>query len=335
MPTEVDGMPELVSGTYPPAGTYDADIIILTINRLEETYEAVKSALSQQLVKIHISVLDQGSTFENQAALAQAFRASGNVCCFASTKNLGVGGGRNFLSAIGRGRIIVALDNDATFLDSLVVYNAIRAFDADPTVGAIGFNILSHDGNQIDDSSWGYPASLKHRSEEGFKTTTFVGAGHAIRRKTWDDVGGYDAALFFTWEEYDFCLRAIARGWTISYTGWLHVLHKTSAEERVQWTAGRERLFVRNRVMIGRKWRRSWVFLLPRMIGYVANGAVNNHLWNSIMGVFDAISMDGHIIKQRMTREMRDYLRENELQHRGSLYRWATAEVFKLRPPMR
>jgi len=287
------------------------------------------------MVKVHISLLDQGSPPEHQVALAEAFNGSRNVSCFVSRKNLGVGGGRNFLSSIGRGRIIVALDNDATFLDDLAVHKAIRAFDDDPSLGAIGFNILSLDGSCIDDSSWGYPASLKHRSDEGFRTTTFVGAGHAIRRKTWDDAGGYDAALFFTWEEYDFCLRAIALGWTISYFGSLRVLHKTSAEERVKWKAGRARLFVRNRLLIGRKWRNSWLSLLPRIIGYIANGAANRHLWDSIVGVFLAISIDGQITKQQMTSEMRDYLRENELRHRGSLSRRVRAEVFKLRAAAR
>jgi len=320
-----------MSGAYPPAGRYDADIIILSINRFKETCEAVKSALNQAMVKVHISVLDQGSTFENQLALAEAFNGSSDVSYFVSSKNLGVGGGRNFLSSIGQGYIIVALDNDATFSDDRIVRNAMRAFDDDPTLGAIGFNILCRDGSQVDDGSWGYPASLKQRFEDRFRTTTFVGAGHAIRRETWDDAGGYDDALFFTWEEYDFCLRAIARGWTISYAGSLRILHKTSEEERIRWTAGRARLFVRNRLMIGRKWHNPWVSLLPLILGYVVNGAVNKHLWDSIIGVFQAITIDGQITKQRMTSEMRHYLHENELQHRGSLYERVRTEIFKLR----
>jgi GT2 family glycosyltransferase len=305
------------------------------MNRLEDTQAAVKSALNQRMVKIHVSVLDQGSTHENQTALAEAFKGFNDVCCFVSNKNLGVGGGRNFLSSIGRGRIIVTLDNDAAFSDELVVHNAMRTFDDDPTLGAIGFNILTRDGSDIDGDSWGYPASLKQRFTERFRTTTFVGAGHAIRRETWDDVGDYDAALFFTWEEYDFCLRAIARGWTISYAGSLRVLHKTSAEERVRWTAGRARLFVRNRLIIGRKWGSSWLSLMPRIIGYIATGAINRHFWDSVAGVFQAISMDGQLTKQQMTRQMCDYIRENESKHRGSLYRRVKSGVFKLRPDLR
>jgi GT2 family glycosyltransferase len=328
---ESSGTPGLLSGTDPPANEYDADIIILALNRMQETLEAVESALGQRMVKIHVSVLDQGSTLENKLALAEAINGCSNVSYFASSKNLGVGGGRNFLSSIGLGRIIVSLDNDATFADDLVVYNALTTFDDDPMLGAIAFNILSRDGRHIDDGCWGYPPSLKRRFEEGFKTTTFVGAGHAIRRQTWDEAGGYDAALFFTWEEYDFCLRAIALGWTISYAGSLQVLHGTCAEERVKWRAGRARLFVRNRLIIGRKWRAPWLFLLPRIIGYIASGAINRLLFASIIGVLQAISLDGNIMKHRMTPEMRIYIRENELRHRGPLYLRVKAEVLKLR----
>ena len=31
--------------------------------------------------------------------------------------------------------------------------------------------------------------------------------------KAWQQAGGYDPKLFFCWEEFDFCLRAIALGW--------------------------------------------------------------------------------------------------------------------------
>ena len=96
-------------------------------------------------------------------------------------------------------------------------------FNQQPDLGALGFNILSADGVTPDTFSWGYPAPLLTRFRERFDTTTFVGAGHAIRRVTWDLVGGYDPSFFFTWEEYDFCLAAIALNWRIAYDGTLAV----------------------------------------------------------------------------------------------------------------
>lgn len=308
---------------------YDADIIILSFNRLDDTLAAIDSALCQKEVDARIALLDQGSTTETFKALIEKIRTCPTVTLFAAAENLGVGGGRNFLSSIGNGKIIVGLDNDAVFADEYVVRNALNMFDAEARLGALGFNILTGDGTRTEDFSWGYPMPLKNRCHERFLTTTFVGAGHAIRRQTWDEVGDYDTKLFFTWEEYDFCLRAIARKWDVIYDGTLRVNHKVASEERVRWSEGRRRLFVRNRLIIARKWRGTWLSLLPRMMGYMINGAINGQFRATLSGIIAAIAEDKNISKQCMTPEMRNYLWVNEQRHRGPLYARLNREILK------
>ena len=308
---------------------YDADIIILSINRLNHTLAAVRSALSQKQVNTRIAVLDQGSSDEALTTLREEFQGCPTVRLFKAAQNLGVGGGRNFLTSIGEGRIIVGLDNDAVFANEYVLKNALKLFDEEPRLGALGFHILSRDGSQTDEPCWGYPNTLKIRSNQRFLTTTFVGAGHAIRRTTWDEAGDYDSSLFFTWEEYDFCLRAIAQNWDIMYDGSLCVYHDAATEERIRWSEGRQKLFVRNRLIIARKWKQNWLALLPRIIAYTINCAANRQLRSTLAGIFDAIGHDKNLPKQKMTARMRDYLLKNEEQHRGSLYRRFRTEVLK------
>lgn len=316
------------AGTAFDTTEYDVDIIILSFNRLYYTLEAVKSAVSQKSVNARIALLDQGSSDETLTALKEEIRKFPTVRLFTAPQNLGVGGGRNYLSSIGNGRVIVGLDNDAVFADEHVVQNALRHFDEETTLGALGFHILSGDGSRLDDLSWGYPNFLKSRRNERFLTTTFVGAGHAIRRKTWQEAGGYDTSLFFTWEEYDFCLRAIALNWSIMYDGSLRVHHNTASEQRVQ-PNGRRRMFVRNRLIIGRKWGLNWLCLLPRIMAYAVNGVINGNLGSTLYGILDAIRLDKNIPKQNMTPHMRDYLSINEARYRGSLYRRFRMEILK------
>jgi GT2 family glycosyltransferase len=161
-------MPALTSGSLPKCGNYDVDIIILTINRLLETREAVQSALRQTGVNTHIMVLDQGPGSANAYNLRDLVTAHDNICIFTSDINLGVGGGRNFLSSVGNGKIIVALDNDAIFASEHVALNALRMFEEHDRLGAIGFNISTADG-RLDDLSWGYPPALKAFSHGRFK----------------------------------------------------------------------------------------------------------------------------------------------------------------------
>jgi GT2 family glycosyltransferase len=313
-------MPVLVSGTYPSRSGYDADIIILTRNRLLETIEAVDSALRQKGSRFHISVLDQGSDANIQSEFLKAFDNHKNFGYFTVRENLGVGGGRNFLSSIGFGSVIIALDNDAVFADDFVVEQALKSFDEKAELGVLAFKILARDGKQLDEYSWGYPASTKRWSADLFDTTTFVGAGHAIRRSTWEAADGYDPYLFFTWEEYDFCLRAIALGWVITYDGSLAVIHKVSPEGRVRWSSERMEFSVRNRLIIARKWKVSWFSLLPRLFGYLLRAARHKSLNPTFLGIFAAIGEDRALIKASTNLRMDNYVKVNETQLHGNIY---------------
>lgn len=314
---EDDTSPRLIAGHRPTPDAYDADIIILALNRLAETTEAIKSALAQRGLACHVTVLDQGSEPEILEALARTFAKARNFALYTTPKNLGVAGGRNLATSLGHGQIILALDNDATFSHEWIAARAWRAFRYKPALGALGFAILAADGLTPDKSSWGYPSRLLARFKERFETTTFVGAGHAIRRVTWVAAGGYDPAFFFTWEEYDFCLKAIALNWRIEYDGALTVLHKVSPGARIGWDAARMTHFVRNRLIIGRKWGASWLGLTPRILGYLVKALRNGCFPAALEGIAAAFRADPPQ-RRKMSPAMRHYLYLNETRHRGS-----------------
>ena len=148
-----------------------------------------------------------------------------------------------------------------------------------------------------------------------FEATTFVGAGHAIRRAAWDAAGGYDAALFFCWEELDFCLRAVAAGWRVVYRGDLVVRHKVSPEQRVGWSGERWFYFVRNRIYIARKWNAGWVALAPRIAAYFVKGLRNGMLSQTLRAVVAAGRMT--VTPRTMSPAMDDYIMQHDLAHRG------------------
>ncbi len=157
------------------------------------------------------------------------------------------------------GRTIVALDNDAEFAASDTVARLVAALDAEPRLAAIGCRIVTHAEGLDDLSSWGYPAGLLACAGESFDAVTYVGAGHAIRRAAWDQAGGYDSRLFFCWEEFDFCLRAIALGWRIRYRGDIVIRHKVARRTARRLDRGeRWFYFVRNRLYIERKRGGGW-----------------------------------------------------------------------------
>ncbi|MGH7212458.1 MAG: glycosyltransferase family 2 protein, partial [Acetobacteraceae bacterium] len=85
---------------------YDADVVILALDRPAETEAAIASALGQRGVRHHVVVVDQGSRPAMLARLERAV-AGRNATLVALGCNLGVAAGRNRGAAIGRGRTIV------------------------------------------------------------------------------------------------------------------------------------------------------------------------------------------------------------------------------------
>ncbi len=257
-----------LAGGGPPEGQYDADILILSLDRIAETEAAIQSALGQEGLSRYLIVFDQGSSEATLARLRTVIGARADALLASAGGNLGVAEGRNRAAALGHGRVLIALDNDAVFADAGTAARAVALLDEQPELAALGFRIMNADASDEDHASWGYPQALRDRAADRFACATFVGAGHAIRRAAWDALGGYDPALFFTWEEFDFALRAIDQGWQLLHAGDIAVHHKLASEGRVEWSARRWFLFVRNRLYIARKWRPPLAALLARAAAY-------------------------------------------------------------------
>ena len=325
-------MRHIAGAERPPPEAYDVDVVILALDRAEETVAAIGSALAQGGVSRHVTVVDQGSRPEALAALALAVHGRNDATLLSLGWNHGVPGGRNRGSAFGHGRVIVGLDNDAVFDAPDTLARMTRALDAEPQLAALGCRIVVDQTGADDTTSWGYPASLLPRAGENFDTVTFVGAGHAIRREAWRDAGEYDDSLFFCWEEYDFCLRAIARGWRVRYRGDIVIRHKVSPERRVAWSGDRWFHFVRNRIFIARKHGAPWLALAPRVLGYCVKAARNGCLRDTPRAILAAAAMARRVPRSRLPRESRSYLFSTDQVHRGGVLARLRREVLAALP---
>lgn len=325
----------LAGAPGPPAAAYDADIIILALDRAEDTIAAIDSARAQHGITRHVLVFDQGSAPPALERLAAHIADRPDVTLLACARNLGVAAGRNCATAFGHGRVIAALDNDAVFAAPGTLAQAVATIDATPGLGIVGCRIVVHATGADDLSSWGYPAGLQPRAAGTFDAATFVGAGHAIRRATWDQAGGYDPSLFFCWEEFDLSLRAIAAGWRIQYRGDLVIRHKVSGERRVAWSDTRWFQHVRNRVYIGRKYGGSWFGLAPRIAGYLVKGARNGLLRQTLAALAAVPRMPP--ARYRLPPAARAYLHATDTVPRGTwrdrLVREVLAVIPRPQPP--
>ena len=318
------------------------DIIILSLDRVDDTIPAIDSALAQRGVRRQVWVVDQGSSPETVERLQRHVAGKPSVHLEILGRNLGVAGGRNAATRLGRAPCVIALDNDAIFAGEDEAARAAARLQADPGLAAIGFRILNFYSRADDETSWSYPAVLKSRSEKEFLATRFVGAGHALRRAAFEAVGGYDDSLFFCLEELDVAYRLINRGYRILYAPEVAVLHKVSPEHRVNWSGNRYYYLVRNRLYIEYKYGAAIPRLMAAAAAYVLKGLYNGVGGQAARAVRDAVGMcrryhraQGGRRASRLSGEARRYVFDNDLRHRGSLWRRLRLELFAKLPGVR
>jgi GT2 family glycosyltransferase len=324
-----------IAGSPAPPGDYDADILLLSLDRVTETEAAIRSALAQEGLSRHLIVFDQGSSEATLARLRAVIGGRSDALLASAGGNLGVSEGRNRAAALGHGRMLIAIDNDAVFADSGTAARAVALLDEQPRLAALGFRIMNADGSDEDHASWGYPESLRPHAADRFACATFVGAGHAIRRAAWDAAGGYDPSLFFTWEEFDFALRAIDQGWELLHAGDIAVHHKLASQARVEWSGRRWFLFVRNRLYVERKWRCDIVVLLARAAAYGLKSLRLGLAGQWREAVLAALRMPLSAPPRRMSAEGRAYLRRTDTAWRGGLWSRLRGEVMTGLPSSR
>lgn len=310
---------------------YDVDIVILSLNRAVDTIKSIESVLDQVGVGVIIWVVDQGSDKDNLDLLKLAITGYKNVRVCELGKNYGVPGGRNRGIAMGKSEIVVCIDNDAVFKDKTCLLQTIKRFRANEKLGVLGYRIENYNTNVISRSDWVYPRALLEKSFESFPATRFCGAGHAVRRKAFEDSGGYDEELFFYWEELDLSYKIINLDFEIIYDPSIVVLHKVSVESRVNWGDRRFYFLVRNAIYIDWKHFQSINRLLLMMAGYMVKGAYNGLYWQALTGIVDGLTLS---IRRKgnfytLGREALEYIRKYELVHRGGFFYRIRMEVLE------
>lgn len=150
---------------------------------------------------------------------------------------------------------VLLLDSDARpispFADRIVT-----AFESDPTLGILGFRLVDQAGQPT--GSWSpNPGVLGFLLGQQFER--FVqgrsGCGKvvfscamAVRRDTFEKLGGFDEAFDFLDADIDFSLRAQKEGWSIAIDESIVMFHDGSGSPQTQ--DRRVRRFHRNRLLL-------------------------------------------------------------------------------------
>ncbi len=141
-----------------------------------------------------------------------------------------------------RGEVLVLLNDDTEIVDGDWLA-ALVAQLVQPGVGVVGAKLLypderiQHAGVVLGPNALaGHVGQFHHRLDKGYFGRTALAtefqavtaACLAVRRETWDEVGGLDEGLRVAFNDIDFCLRVRERGLAVTYTPLAELIHHES-----------------------------------------------------------------------------------------------------------
>lgn len=214
-------------------------VIVMSMgNRPDELDRSLRSALEQDFDSFEVFLLGQAWTPEG---IPDAVRT------FASEKNLGVPGGRNFAVQQTKGELFMFLDDDGWLGDPTFLSRAVAIFDGWPRLGLLAPRIADVDGTTV--RRWVPRARVGNPAHSGPAFTCPEGVT-LFRRTAWEDAGGFPENFYFGHEGVDLCWRMRDRGWDAWYQGDLIIHHPATPPGRHDYYL---RLNARNRIWVARR----------------------------------------------------------------------------------
>lgn len=217
------------------------DLVIQLVNYNTKKYlvdclnDVIKD-LQNSKINYVISVLDNNSN-DDLKDLEEIYKDK-KVFFYYSKKNLGFGGGHNFLAKKYNAKYVLLLNTDLKFIES----NSIkRLYDFlienyQNNVKVVGPKLVMKNGksqpfdhgefkgifgkitNWIGNTYW------KNR-DEILECSWVSGAVFMVEKNVFDEIGGFDENFFLYKEEEDLCLRLREKGYKVFYNPLVKVLH--------------------------------------------------------------------------------------------------------------
>jgi GT2 family glycosyltransferase len=226
----------------------------------------VDALLASAGVEVEVIVLDNGSP----AVAAVAERTGVEVV--RPPRNLGFAGGCNEGVAKSRGEVVALINPDA-----IVEPDALARLAEVAVLPGVGIStaslrlaqtptLLNSGGNEVHFLGFGWAGCFGQpaTSREAGPVTAASGAAMALRRESWDRLGGFDERYFMYHEDAELSLRAWQLGLEVRYVPGAVVHHHYDFDRH----ALKHGLLERNRLvlLLTLYERRTLLLLLPALV---------------------------------------------------------------------
>lgn len=178
-----------------------ASIVIATYNRADDLERCLDSLLTQQGCEMEVIIVDDASQDRTVELVQTKYAAVARLEI--SPVNRGSIKNRNYGASLATGDILLLIDDDTEFMEPHTLAEVMREF-SDERVGAVGIPY-----NQYGEMKHAKPG------EGAYALSSYIGCASAVRRTTFEHLGGYEPFFRHGAEEDDFCARMLAAGWAV------------------------------------------------------------------------------------------------------------------------
>ena len=222
-------------------------VIIVTWDRRNDLEQALLSLRRQDCVGMEIVVVDNGSR-DGTLEMLRSGRL-GELVLYAAPRNLGASAARNIGIRAAAGHFVAFMDSDAVALDPDLLSRLSAMLQADPRLGAVAPAIYADAQRRVPWLLGGYFAPGGHhdfaRSTSEWENPEFLSTCFSLwRRDLLLELGGFDPAYPYIFEDCDLSVRARDAGWKLAVAHDLAVHHRISPDGRARPQDGwRHRLY--------------------------------------------------------------------------------------------
>ena len=168
--------------------------------------------------------------------MLEEFSRQGRLHLIKNEKNEGYGKAVNTAIRHGSSKFIAILNSDVEVLSGWLG-PLLETLDSDDKVAAVEPKLIGPNGNIDCAGVWGTNANplIRFADENSFgrfgrvlENVYISGACIVTRRKTFEELGGFDERFFFFFEDMDFCFKARYEGYKVLYIPHSVVVHHRS-----------------------------------------------------------------------------------------------------------
>lgn len=194
-------------------------IVILNYNRKRDVLELIKSLLAQTYKNFEIIVADNASTDGSAKAVKKKYPG---IKYIVLSKNIGRAG-HNEGAKKAKADILVFFDADMYFPKDFLRKVASK-FKSMKDLDAASFRMIDPKNKN---RRWVAVHTKEGSDKKGYEST-FGGGMWAIRRKVFEDIGGFNLDFFVYVDEWEYVIRLWRKGYSVRYFPDLVGYHKES-----------------------------------------------------------------------------------------------------------